>query len=1149
MKRAALFVACLLLCIIGLSVVPVEAKKILPGPGMVSLSIHLNSPTGPTIDSYLHFKMSNFAYDMIPYDEGGLVSRTLYAVNNSTGNITIGPLTAMHGFPNMTFSGGNVVLAPNQNTPFQFTITPNEIGRFWEMFSFTHNAPNLTSPLTLTTDPKVVPKPEANPCVCCNCLAAMNNASIFTHSKEPAMYDVKLASGSHITGFPILDLGEKTDDVSYNLGPCPPGESWTPGGMGSGSAYIIYHRCDPLACPDNMESGFLGENMRDNFDMAIFQDDGVRGRVMTPDMRQYLITRPSGSSQWDLPDGFFSDLTLNTGTSEWELRHYSGTTYYFDAPGPMMGEGRLKRITDAVGNTTTVNRNANGEKISIVNDLGRAITFTHTGGRITTITDFLNVGFSRRWDFAYDGNGNLQTITYPQAETVTNAGGTATIAAGVLVHDADGASATSIATVGGTPLAITATYRRRLTLLHGSGALNKHLTGVTDDRGATPWTASYNATTGRIVTKTINGNLVRFYFEGDTIPAQYVPDAIGGADFLGKLESTNSWTRIVDREENICDWEIHGATGNPVNGEGKFGTRRKICWTERGKTNGTTVLHSETLISGGAAEPNFWETRYFHDCNCLAPAQLTQAYRSDQAVSYDANQMPTNYPREVLVYNDNRQILDYRYKGFLASEEIHWSATYRSSDGRMETYTPPRDDDTNPIYSGLSFTHNYGYDGEGNLNSHTFPPVNTGPASGETASESWVFNGDGQMTSHTDENGNITLYTYDTNAGDDPAPTNVNQSGVTFVGFLISTTAGASGSVDTVTNLVTQYKVNALGWTTRMTDPKGFNHTMIYNNLGEVIRRDEPTVTLPETGTTSTYATHFFHDGAGNMVMSARTNEDFNDTARPNPFLNASAAFNVVNNVTMSRVEVDASAANDLTTEYAYDKNDQQTIVRLPEGNRTFVLFDERRLPFKTFYGVEPGIAINTGYPTLKTATTLTVNFVGLSRPTWDARYNTIRVRDGRGNFSDSFPDFYNRTLATRDANGNGSRFEFDDDSLTLTTSSGQISTSGAITSTLERTYHRFDERQRRYQTVLDFDLGNNEFNFSDPSTGTGSVNSNYLTEFDPGSRVMTSLDANGNPTDYVYDAADRTREVTDALVDKVIYTLDLNSNVTEIRE
>ena len=52
------------------------------------------------------------------------------------------------------------------------------------------------------------------------------------------------------------------------------------------------------------------------------------------------------------------------------------------------------------------------------------------------------------------------------------------------------------------------------------------------------------------------------------------PDGAPGP--LELLEATNLITRVIDREGNITDHEIHGSAGGPLNGAGQYGIRRTV---------------------------------------------------------------------------------------------------------------------------------------------------------------------------------------------------------------------------------------------------------------------------------------------------------------------------------------------------------------------------------------------------------------------------------------------------------------------------------------------------------------------------------------------------------------------------------------------
>ncbi len=918
------------------------------------------------------------------------------------------------------------------------------------------------------------------------CASACNDCgpgSSFDKGLEGSDTGIHTADGEVPTTHPLFSFGTRLMGVAFNL----------------------FHQslkvCD----------GEMGQGWSHTYNLALVQTGRDSGFVQTASLEPQPFSGEldplSGITSWTAPEGFYSALSRDGHRRRWKLIHHTGVRYEFmigakGLPGPLVA------IREPNGNVTRVHRDYSGFVESVVSDLGQEVTFDYDDdGRMSSVTDHLG----RTWTFGYDELGNLTTVTTPATEL-------ADIASGEQVTDTDLPS-------------VLVTRRRTTTYSYDDPNLPHAITRITDERGAVPVGYTYYHDLphpGRVATKTINGEAVTFLYDpsADAVPAP-----------LSVLDFGNTVTRVIDREGNVTDYEMHGKGGGPIDGTGKLGVRRTVRWTESGKDNAPLR----------AGEPLYWERRWLHDCDCLAPRQVSQPFRSDAGLTFDELGMPVDYPTEHYEYNDRRQVTAYEYRGFDASESIRWQKTYDDFAGfsRELTYTEPRAFDDHPIYTGLDFTHTYAYDAAGNRIRHDAPTVTRGVDGQQVITESWGYNDFGQVTSHTDPNGNVSRYTYfdGSSIGGD-----INTRGE-FGGYLASATRGADGSADAVTNLTTRYRVNALGRTTQRIDPMGYVYDYEYNHLGERVREIDAEVTL-RNGDKVRYETRYVYDGAGNQVMSRRSNVDLDGTVAANEFIDRSQSFDDVNDLLSSRVEVDGDDDNDFVTRYAYDRNDQLAVVQQPEGNRTFHVYDERRLRFKTFYGVAPSAGGDPAevYPLDKRAVDLGgTSFVGFTSTTYDARWNVVRTRDGRGHFVDHFYDFYGRRVATSDQNGNGMVYEFDDASNPLTQEGGAVSkATRKVAEVLERSYDRYDEIGRRYQSVLDIDPSSDESADVDPDDG---LNSSYQTLFDSGSRIVTRLDANGNPMSTAYDATDRTISVADALANVRSYVYDPNSNVRELRE
>ena len=927
-------------------------------------------------------------------------------------------------------------------------------------------------------------------CSCIDCPAGAtaggSSLDLFTNSYTPTEYNTELATGKLRKSFPITSFQTHLLGFDFHL---------------HYASLVEY-------------DGYLGQGFSHSFNMMIVRTEPLAGQIITPDLRIYPIASEDGLN-WELPEGFYSRLTLDPRLKRWELTHFSGleVSFYLGATGH---PGYPISITEPNGNTTTFQYDNSGLLQTITTDLDQVQNLTYypddpdvlptLRGRLQSFADHLG----HTWTItAYDEEGRILRYEGPGTDYVdigTAIEVTDTLLPALLVRQ---------------PRATTFTYAPR-----------GFLDSVTDERGATPYAWSFDP----------DGRVSGFQFNGK--PGAFDIGPIADPAPLPVLEPENMVVRVIDREGNQTDYEIHSIFGGPAGGLGKFGMRRKVTWTRTGE--GAVPLRND--------EPLYWEQRWLQDCDCLAPRSVTEPFSNvDQAgftfggTIFDIlAAIPNNWPRTIYEYNDRRQVTRSEYTD--GDESIITTYSYSIFDAysRLLTRTEPRAFDTNPLYAGLDFTHFYDYDERGNQTRHDAPVVTRGVEDPQVISETWAYNEFGQPVRHVDANGNVTSYSYFTgpSTGGD-----INTKGG-FGGYRESEKHGAAGSVDPAPDLTTRYRVNALGMTTQRIDPKGFVYDYEYNDLAELTREIEPAVTVRNDEQVR-YETRYIYDGAGNQAMTRRSNIDLDGSVPTNGFIDRSTSYDAINNQLSSRVEVNEQDNDDLITRYAYDRNDQLAVVQKPEGNRTFHIYDERRLLYKTFYGISRPTGLDSpaeSYDGPKPRTVLDgPTFVGLQIYTYDARRNSVRTRDGRGNFVDDFFDFYNRRIATSDQNGNGMTYEYDDASNVLTTEGGAVDkAAGVITEVFERTYQRYDEIGRSYQRALDIDLTTGERTAVDPDDGQ---NSSYPTRFDPGSRVVTEFDAEGNPTSYDYDAADRRFSVTDALDNVRTTTYDRNSNVISITE
>lgn len=908
------------------------------------------------------------------------------------------------------------------------------------------------------------------------------SADLFTRSNEPMDSGVNLADGTVFTHYPVLSFA--TRRMGFDL--------------------RLHHQSM------TEYAGPMGNGWSHSFNMFIVQNEATRGAVVTPDLRVFSIdggpTQAPG--EWELPEGFFSRLRQDRVHNRWILTHHTGVVFQFllareGLPGPLI------QIDDTNGSSTRARLDPSGFLATVETDLGQAVRFGYdAAGRLAFVKDPLD----RDWTFSHDASGNLTAAATPPTET-------ADVAAGREITDAD------------LP-AVMGVRARATRFFYEDSERPDFITRIVDPRGAEVRAYTYhqrspgtvgNLDEGRVKEVRINGGTVSFLyrFGPDVRPVPKAP-----------LEIGNSIVRVNDREGNTRDLEIQGRDNGPIEGRGAFGLRRRLQWTERGKGNAP-------LRSG---EPDAWETRWLHDCDCLSPIEVSQPFRSDAPPRFDGNRIPEDAPVELFAYNDRRQVTGYEFRSG-TGELIRWARTYDTFErfSRLLTYTEPRGFDTSPVYTGLGFTHRYVYDPAGNLTTHTSPTVTRGvPGGSQPIVEAWTYNPFGQPLSHRDPNGNLTTFTYFEGPG---RARGVNARDG-FAGYMASMTRGASGSTGDALDLTTRFRVNVLGWVTERIDPANLSYLTEYTTVGEVRREIKPEVTL-QNGAQARYETRSFHDAAGNRVLEGERNVDFDGTVPANEFIDRFRSFDAVGNVLSDSTEVDEDAAHDLVTRYAYDRNDKRKAVQEPEGNRKFYVYDERNKLLNTFYGIAPGQAVSQSYPADKRATALSgTTFVGLETPSYDAPGNTVERRDGRGHVTRSFFDFANRLVARRDSNGNGWKKAFDDASNVLTEDRGVVSENGTIAGTpLARSYFRYDERNRSYETVRDLDPATDESGAVEPDDGSSSATRTF---FDAGGRIVGRLDAEGNPSAMSYDSADRLVSTLDALGNSRTFFYDVSSNVTQ---
>ncbi len=742
------------------------------------------------------------------------------------------------------------------------------------------------------------------------------------------------------------------------------------------------------------------------------------------------------------------------------------------------------------GRWTFVDGGAAVGKIEEIRDRnGNSITFAYDGtGRLQTITDTL----SRTVAIGYDADDRITDVTDFTGRTVSYQYYTD--------PDTDGAegdlkSRTTPSVVGTStgndfPLGKTTTYTYSTGF--ANDVLNHNLLSITDGKGQTFLTNTYG-TSGdeedRLVEQFIGGHSIQFHATTDTgLPGATVMAVIN--DRLGRV------TEHFYDAENRC-----------------LMTRRYTGFASPTVATTTTLNRPSGALRTG--DPAFFETRYSWN----ADAQLTEVihaggnattYERQLAIDPAASRFeranirarhekptPTTPLTDPSVITDSFDYLP----GFGG-----WTAT-----DFVTLHTDPCDNTT---------THDY--DAFGNL-LHTVHAI-TGV---EVERE---YNAFGQL---------ITLWHPDPDHTDgaDGVPRRRDD----FVYYVSGPQAGyLQNEIVDVENfaLTTAYGYDAFGNVVQTTDPNGHTTTREYNQLDQLVRETDPTISgIPP------YRRSYFYDANDNLVRIDTRNVNWNGALSLNQQLSEIRDYDLLNrlvlrcreagNAILSSSQLDCSglgAPDFVRTGYEYDANDQ--LIRTsfgeamngnqPDNLRTSV-YDERGLVFRETRSQDAS-ASTTEYD-------------------YDGNGNLVRQvvgTEAAGHETTYTVDFLGRVIAIQDPMGNVESMEYDPCSNVV---HRQID--GELTDVLGSIGN-----VRLFEEAFSYDALHrrvaHDVQFFDPATQSPLTDGLSSTQFlyDGVSQLEKIVDDNGHTTEYLYDSSHRRQATIDPLGNWTLHTFDQNSNV-----
>ena len=230
-------------------------------------------------------------------------------------------------------------------------------------------------------------------------------------------------------------------------------------------------------------SGVFGNGWTWNYGVNLDVTTDTYGAILTSadGAKHYFKRNADGTFTGEY--GLFSVLSYDSTTQEYTLLHPNQDREVFDSA------GRLARQVDPDGNTTTLTRDGAGLVTTVTEPTGRTLTFTYASGRIATITDPLGRVYR------YTNSGQLTKLEKELSATTVYA---------------------------------TCTYT------YGANSVLTKRVGCDGDT----LEQTFNATTKKVETQTLNGVQVRFAYGPvtDTLTGVVFPQYTTGVwDTFGKL--------------------------------------------------------------------------------------------------------------------------------------------------------------------------------------------------------------------------------------------------------------------------------------------------------------------------------------------------------------------------------------------------------------------------------------------------------------------------------------------------------------------------------------------------------------------------------------------------------------------------------------
>lgn len=131
-----------------------------------------------------------------------------------------------------------------------------------------------------------------------------------------------------------------------------------------------------------------------------------------PDGAKSYFKKNPGDGSFTPEQGIYAELTYDSGSSTYTLKHKDQTKWVFNSSGKLVSQ------IDQDGNTTTIARDGTGKITTITEPTGRTLTVLYSGNFISKITDPIG----RTLNYGYGAANSLTSVTKkePDGTTVYN---------------------------------------------------------------------------------------------------------------------------------------------------------------------------------------------------------------------------------------------------------------------------------------------------------------------------------------------------------------------------------------------------------------------------------------------------------------------------------------------------------------------------------------------------------------------------------------------------------------------------------------------------------------------------------------------------------------------------------------------------------